>query len=125
MLGLTRFAGESIIIDRDVTVTVLAIEKDGRRVRLGIAAPKDVQVWREELAAAVPQVPGERERLAAALAEAEARAESLSRRLEESEMACDDLRRRHEAALTRIGQQSELLSRAAERAQGPTASERN
>ena len=47
MLILTRKIGESIIIDEDIKVSVLKIE--GGIVRLGIKAPKDVRVDREEI----------------------------------------------------------------------------
>lgn len=47
MLILTRRIQESIRIDDDVTVTVLAIK--GNQVRLGIEAPRDVEVHREEI----------------------------------------------------------------------------
>lgn len=47
MLILTRRVGETIIIGDDVTVTVLGVK--GHQVRLGINAPKDVSVHREEI----------------------------------------------------------------------------
>jgi carbon storage regulator len=47
MLVLTRRAGESVMIGNDVTITVL--EARGDVVRLGIQAPRDVQVHREEV----------------------------------------------------------------------------
>lgn len=51
MLLLTRKIGESIIIGDDIVVTVASVQdKFGRlQVRLGIAAPPNVGVWREEL----------------------------------------------------------------------------
>ena len=47
MLVLTRFIGESIIINEDITVTVLGIK--GNQAKFGIEAPKDVPVNREEI----------------------------------------------------------------------------
>ena len=47
MLILSRRVGESIIIGDDVTVTVLGIK--GNQLRIGIQAPKDVPVHREEI----------------------------------------------------------------------------
>jgi len=47
MLVLTRRAGESVMIGDDVTITVL--EARGDVIRLGIQAPRDVQVHREEV----------------------------------------------------------------------------
>lgn len=47
MLILTRTIGESIRIGEDVTVTVLEVSRHG--VKLGIAAPKAIAVWREEI----------------------------------------------------------------------------
>lgn len=47
MLVLTRRAGESVMIGDDVVVTVL--ETRGDVVRLGIKAPRSVQVHREEV----------------------------------------------------------------------------
>ena len=47
MLVLTRRAGESVMIGDDVVITVL--EARGDVVRLGIQAPREVQVHREEV----------------------------------------------------------------------------
>lgn len=47
MLILTRRVGEKVIIAEDVTVTVLAIK--GNQIRIGIDAPRDVQIHREEI----------------------------------------------------------------------------
>jgi carbon storage regulator len=47
MLVLTRRAGESVMIGDDVVITVL--EARGDVIRLGIQAPKDVRVHREEV----------------------------------------------------------------------------
>jgi carbon storage regulator len=47
MLVLTRKLGERIVIDDQITVTVLEIH--GQRIRLGIEAPKEIPIKREEL----------------------------------------------------------------------------
>lgn len=47
MLILTRRVGESLMIGDDVTVTVLASK--GNQIRIGIDAPRDVEVHREEI----------------------------------------------------------------------------
>ena len=47
MLILTRQIGESIMIGDDVIITVLGIR--GEQVRIGIDAPRDVPVHREEI----------------------------------------------------------------------------
>ena len=47
MLILTRKTGETIRINDDISFTVLGVQ--GQQVKLGIAAPKDVAVHREEI----------------------------------------------------------------------------
>ncbi len=47
MLILTRRVGETLIIGDDVNITVLGVK--GNQVRIGIDAPKDVSVHREEI----------------------------------------------------------------------------
>ncbi len=47
MLILTRRVGETLMIGDDVTITVLGVK--GNQVRIGVNAPKDVAVHREEI----------------------------------------------------------------------------
>lgn len=47
MLILTRRVGETLMIGDDVTVTVLGVK--GNQVRVGVSAPKEVSVHREEI----------------------------------------------------------------------------
>jgi len=47
MLILTRRIGETLMIGDDVSITVLGVK--GNQVRIGIDAPKDVPVHREEI----------------------------------------------------------------------------
>ena len=47
MLILTRRVGETLMIGEDVTVTVLGVK--GNQVRIGVNAPREVAVHREEI----------------------------------------------------------------------------
>ncbi len=47
MLILTRRIGEALVVGNDVTVTILGVK--GNQVRVGINAPKDVTIYREEV----------------------------------------------------------------------------
>lgn len=47
MLILTRRVGETVVIGDDIVVTVLGVK--GNQVRIGVKAPRDVAVHREEI----------------------------------------------------------------------------
>jgi carbon storage regulator len=47
MLVLTRRVGEKLIIGENVTVTILSVK--GNQIRIGIDAPRDITVNREEI----------------------------------------------------------------------------
>jgi len=47
MLILTRKAGETIVINDNIRVTVLSVK--GNQIRLGVEAPEDVPVHRHEI----------------------------------------------------------------------------
>lgn len=53
MLVLTRRPGESIIVGENIVVTVIEIK--GGQVRIGIDAPREVDVYREEIYEQVKQ----------------------------------------------------------------------
>ncbi len=53
MLVLTRKIGESITIDDDIKVTVVQVK--GKQVRLGICAPEETKIHREEVYLAIQE----------------------------------------------------------------------
>lgn len=53
MLVLSRKVGESIVIQDQIEVTVLGVEGDN--VRIGISAPKDVDIFRKEVYLSIQQ----------------------------------------------------------------------
>ncbi len=59
MLVLSRKKNESIVINDTITITV--VEVRGDKVRLGIVAPKEVPVHRQEVFEAIHGVEGEKQ----------------------------------------------------------------
>lgn len=47
MLALSRKAGESIVINNDIEVTILEVK--GEQIKVGIDAPKSVPIYRKEI----------------------------------------------------------------------------
>lgn len=47
MLVLTRKLNETVVINDNISVTIIKI--DGRQIRLGINAPREVKIQREEI----------------------------------------------------------------------------
>ncbi|MBQ4900020.1 carbon storage regulator CsrA [Paenibacillus sp. Marseille-P2973] len=47
MLVLSRKKGESIVIQDNITITVLSV--DGDNVRIGVSAPRDIDIFRKEV----------------------------------------------------------------------------
>jgi len=61
MLVLSRKVGERVLIGDGIVVQVL--EVSGRQVRLGIQAPADLRIWREELSVCLGQSSAHQERV--------------------------------------------------------------
>jgi carbon storage regulator len=59
MLVLTRRTREVVMIGEDIQVMVLDIDLDGERVRLGLTAPSELKIQRQEMAVATsnPVIP--------------------------------------------------------------------
>ena len=53
MLALSRKSGESIMIGSDIEITILEVK--GEQVKIGIAAPKQVPVYRKEIYVEIQQ----------------------------------------------------------------------
>ena len=54
MLILTRKVGESVLIGNDISITILSVR--GNQVKLGVEAPKEVSVHREEIYQRIKQM---------------------------------------------------------------------
>ncbi|MDR3633667.1 MAG: carbon storage regulator CsrA [Isosphaeraceae bacterium] len=59
MLVLSRKLGEKIVIGDKIVVTVVKIDRN--QIRIGIEAPQEVSVYREEIAPGQPRVSSQRE----------------------------------------------------------------
>ena len=57
MLILTRKVGESVLIGNDISITILSVR--GNQVKLGVEAPKEVFVHREEIYQRIKQMKDE------------------------------------------------------------------
>ena len=57
MLILTRKVGESVLIGDDISIAVLSVR--GNQVKLGVQAPKEVSVHREEIYQRIKQMKDE------------------------------------------------------------------
>ena len=57
MLILTRKVGESVLIGNDISTTILSVR--GNQVKLGVEAPKEVSVHREEIYQRIKQMKDE------------------------------------------------------------------
>ena len=57
MLILTRKVGESVLIGNDISITILSVR--GNQVKLGVEAPKEVSVHREEIYQRIKQIKDE------------------------------------------------------------------
>ena len=57
MLILTRKVGESVLIGNDISITILSVR--GTQVKLGVEAPKEVSVHREEIYQRIKQMKDE------------------------------------------------------------------
>lgn len=55
MLVLSRKRGQAIVIDGNITISILAV--DGDRVKVGIAAPVEIPVHREEVGQRIGDFP--------------------------------------------------------------------
>ena len=57
MLILSRKVGESVLIGNDISITILSVR--GNQVKLGVEAPKEVSVHREEIYQRIKQMKDE------------------------------------------------------------------
>lgn len=59
MLILTRRIGESMMIGSDITVTIMGVK--GSQTRIGVKAPKEIEVHREEIYNKIAEEQGQKD----------------------------------------------------------------
>lgn len=98
MLVLTRKPGERILIGDDIVITMISIRKDdefGPKIRIGLEAPSDVVIRREE----VPDLRKEGQAVSADVALDSLEAETRKLRQKIEALGCQTARERERATL--------------------------
>ena len=86
MLILTRKPGESIFIGEDIKITIVEIR--GHQIRVGIEAPKDMRIYREEI---FKQIRSENTQAAESTKQTEKLIDTISEQIKSKEVEESDL----------------------------------